>query len=377
MYSPIFIDESSWEAESRKTPLNPTLRGFPVLLFQYNSGSSPECWTGRRTFVFHSKVGPAEEELFRHLDTDVIKADASDIHVQEEDSFRGSFRPLESLSVFHNLPAAGQWQLQLYDKSSTPGSEVNQLLSWKLDFSLASCTADLQWQHVETTGAMIPSPRYQSTSIVVDNAMFLLGGSNEVGQVLHSELYRLDRNPTLGKYSWTQLAPLATVNRRNRVGRSMVLTPLEFLSVAGLSLDVSDQESLDVFHKTFLRPTWKPVDVEVSGTRNTSRGPGPRYHSSFVYVPGSRSMILYGGDDSTTMLGDMWQLQVRALEPGQEQEGDHRADFCHWRTASSVYQLQWQQRCLAKSPPAEPPCAVTQILEQAWCGENYQSIGHL
>ncbi|KAF1780042.1 Kelch-type beta propeller [Phytophthora cactorum] len=149
--------------------------------------------------------------------------------------------PLEALSVFHQLPVAGNWTLELADTAAD--GLVGTLESWDVAFDVAPCVPAFTWTNLSpiATGTA-PTARFQHSVVVFESSMFVFGGSAGGSGVELSDLYRLDYTPSVAfgvapTARWTQLASLtdsespSIAERRVHAGRVTLLTPYELMGV--------------------------------------------------------------------------------------------------------------------------------------------------
>ncbi|KAL7681725.1 putative kelch-type beta propeller [Plasmopara halstedii] len=106
--------------------------------------------------------------------------------------------------------------------------------------------------------------------------------------------------------------------------------------------------------------------------------PVPRYWDSSVFVyslPGN--IYVFGGQDDTTLLNDLWRLELAQLDEefSKDKLKNYRLGVCAWRQRSFKYKTQWSKSCGANSiATAVKKCTLEMLLLYAWCEENYQSI---
>lgn len=144
-------------------------------------------------------------------------AAAVDINSCCPSPFSGSFQPVDKLSQFLDIPATGQWTLQIYDKNLN--NIEGTLLNWQvseqfmiasllndpshsiqLSFSYSPCTSTYTWAKVNPTNGG-PSTRYGSTSVALNNVIYVFGGfSNQ--RLTDLWAYFINQN------SWKQLTPV-------------------------------------------------------------------------------------------------------------------------------------------------------------------------
>ncbi|EEY59308.1 fibronectin type III domain-containing protein [Phytophthora infestans T30-4] len=275
---------------------------------------------------------------------------------------------LEALSVFHQLPVAGNWTLELTDTAAD--GFVGTLDSWDVTFDVAPCVPAFTWTNLSSiaTGTA-PTARFQHSVVVVGSSMFIFGGTaGGTGSEL-SDLYRLDytRSVALGvapTARWTQLASLtdrespSIAERRVHAGRATLLTPFELMAVGrGLksprraslgsrtAMAASRLESqLDVRLKRLedLIDGWRAV-ATASGEDESAldeQRPVPRYWAASAFVsslPGSKvpRVFLFGGQDDTTLLDDFWSLELAQLDEDFPQDRRKSQRIRAWASIES------------------------------------------
>ncbi|TMW61968.1 hypothetical protein Poli38472_009461 [Pythium oligandrum] len=346
----------------RVTPPSPSARSFPVTLQSPKSSSSyAVCQSGSQSLVFSSTAS------------------------------------FEALSVFHQLSASGGWTLSVADTVANDGLS-GALDSWDINFSLAPCVPTVSWRDLTTvvTGTP-PSRRFQHTAVVYQNAMFVYGGRN--GRDL-TDIYRLDYNAATGAGAWTTLVPVTTVaatttsERRFHYGRTVVLTPYQLLSIGqGLRHRATRQQShalgsgLFVARKSVTEPLhgWTRLDSLSVNDEDLSEPLG-RYWSSAVFVyeptrqPPNARIVVFGGQDDTTMFDDLWELRLQLLEEREPLDvlTQTRGEICDWRWANTALQATWTQSCAATtalvSASQATECSLETLLLYAWCDQTYQTL---
>ncbi|KAF1790727.1 Kelch-type beta propeller [Phytophthora cactorum] len=329
---------------------------------------------------------------------------------QQTSSAGVSGTPLEALSVFHQLPVAGNWTLELADTAAD--GLVGTLKSWDVAFDVAPCVPAFTWTNLSpiATGTA-PTARFQHSVVVFESSMFVFGGSAGGSGVELSDLYRLDYTPSVAfgvapTARWTQLASLtdsespSIAERRVHAGRVTLLTPYELMGVGrGLkpprraslgsnkALSACRFESqLDVRLKRLedLIDGWSIVATTSQDDMvpTDEQRPVPRYWgaSAFAFPPPDSSVprvFLFGGQDDTTLLDDLWSLELGQLAEDfpRDRLQTQRIRACAWRQENSAYRTQWTSSCGASSTTAATnKCTLEMLLFYAWCEEYYQSI---
>merc|ERR1719502_2381758 len=102
-----------------------------------------------------------------------------------------------------------------------------------MSFDLEPCSPQFKWTDLSHTGPPSLRSRFQHTSIVVGESMFVLNGQAR-GRITN-ELWRYDAHPS--KRLWTRLDSLSLRASApvERYGRALVLTPWRVLSFGGFS----------------------------------------------------------------------------------------------------------------------------------------------
>ncbi|ETW05438.1 hypothetical protein H310_03203 [Aphanomyces invadans] len=319
----------------------PTTRGHRVQLYGA-ANASMACRSGPQTLVFNSTTS------------------------------------LEPMDAFSHLPAAGTWTLQIHDREKD--SLAGTLTSWGIEWIMEPCTPSYEWTNV---GGSIhgtpPSPRYQHTSIAVGpTTLFVFGGKDTVEYP--DDLYRLDfYSSTSSRNAWQVLQPVGLSSFHRRYGQLFFVTPFQALvPTAGLreELDtppIEDQlQALDMMQYALTEPTSAMQPLQAMNT--TTSAPSQRYFTSGGWwtLPTSPSskVVLFGGQDQTGFLDDLWELSL-AESPPPSVSPDY---ICPWMMRTRA--AEWSISCGATSLPSQP-CSVSSILQAAWCQGSYQTIQNL
>ncbi|KAH7482086.1 uncharacterized protein KRP23_5260 [Phytophthora ramorum] len=370
----------SFQGDHRATGTAPNTRAFPVLLQSPDEAADKiACSSGTKKLSFVSAAN-------------------------------GAGTSLESLSVFHQLPVAGNWTLEVADTAAD--GLVGTLDAWDIAFDLAPCVPAFTWTDLSalSTGAA-PTPRFQHSVVVFENSMFVYGGTRGSTGLDLNDVYRLDYTSSLGvglapTAKWTQLASLVDSDtpsipeRRVYAGRATLLTPYELMAIGrglkpprrgslGSNKAVSDarfESRLDVRLKKLedMIDGWQKLTVSSADSVDPldEQLPVPRYWgaSTFVLSPPGKSpprAFLFGGQDDTTLLDDLWSLDLTQLDEDfpSERVKVQRLRACAWRQENSVYRAQWASSCGASTTAAAVnKCTLEMLLFYAWCEEFYQSI---
>ncbi|KAK1930374.1 Titin [Phytophthora citrophthora] len=365
----------SFQGDHRTTGTAPNTRAFPVLLRSPEEAADrAKCIAGTQKLSFAS--------------TGVSKA---------------SFEPL---SVFHQLPVAGNWTLEVADTAAD--GLVGTIDSWDVVFDVAPCVPGFTWTSLSSlsTGTA-PSPRFQHSVVVFESSMFVFGGAAGGTGLELNDLYRLDYSPSAAfgvapTARWTQLASLtdrespSIAERRVHAGRTTLLTPYELMAV-GRGLKPPRREPLgsstpstsrfelqfDVHlkHLEDVIDGWSTVTTDGVGLIDEQR-PVARYWSAgtFVFSPPGNSVprvYLFGGQDDTTLLDDLWSLNLAQLDEdfSRSRLQTQRIRTCAWRQENSAHQALWASSCGATTTAAAvSKCTLEMLMLYAWCEEYFQSI---
>ncbi|KAJ0402836.1 hypothetical protein P43SY_007378 [Pythium insidiosum] len=346
----------------RTTPTRASARSFPVTLQRPEQAApvgdgerlSSRCLAGSRTLMFAS--GSAAEPL----------------------------------SVFRQHVANGGWTLSVSDTAQD--ARDGTLDAWDIAFSLAPCVPAFSWRDVgpQTTGTP-PSPRFQHAAVVVGSAMYVYGGRGDVLAPRElDDIYRLDYNATSGAAVWTALVRLSSRSalRQSRLfytGRSLLLTPFELLALGlGLRVQTTRQEPHALtgsFQVARRRLTERPNGAAWSSVELAAGVPGPsgRYWTGVAFLAASNRVYLYGGQDDSTLLRDLWVLELDGLvEREAESWATRRQHNCDWRLETPALQQQWAASCgagaAAVAAGSATECWLETLLLYAWCDQQFQPV---
>ncbi|OWZ22502.1 hypothetical protein PHMEG_0002787 [Phytophthora megakarya] len=365
----------SFQGAQRATGTAPNTRAFPVLLH------SPEEATGK----FPCTAGTLKLSFLSSASGAV------------------SGTPLEALSVFHQLPVAGNWTLELADTAAD--GLVGTLDSWDVAFDVVPCVPAFTWTNLSaiSTGTA-PTPRFQHSVVMFEGSMFVFGGIAGTTGVELNDLYRLDYTPSLAVgvapiAQWTQLAYLtdsdspSIAEKRVHAGRVTLLTPYELMAVGrGLmpprvgSNEVLSASRFELRLDVRLKHLEDMIDgwntVPTASDSIDELLPGPRYWgaSTFVFSPpgnGVPRVFLFGGQDDTALLNDLWSLELAHLDEqfSRNRLRANRIRACAWRQENSMYKTLWTSSCRASSTAAAVnKCTLEMLLFYAWCEEYYQPV---
>ncbi|RLN93262.1 hypothetical protein BBJ28_00008645 [Nothophytophthora sp. Chile5] len=366
-----------FEGDHRITGTAPNTRAFPVTLQSPDEAADKtSCAPGTHILTFASSMSDKAS----------------------------SVAPLEPLSVFHQLPVAGNWTLGLADLAAD-GLD-GALDTWDVSFDMTPCIPKFTWTNLSAVATGTPpTPRFQHSVVVYQSSMFVFGGTRGGSGLELYDLFRLNYSPSSSSSStarWTQLSPVTNADspilaeRRTHAGRAALLTPYELMALGrGLKPPTRPPASsraprfesqLGVRLKGLEDPLdgWRSVSVSQSDDTETQdeRRPVPRYWGASAFVqepPGSSPprVYLFGGQDDTTLLDDLWSLELAELNEAfpVERLQRERLGICAWRLENAGYQTRWVASCGASSTAtASTKCSMELLLLYAWCGQCYQSI---
>jgi hypothetical protein len=178
------------------------------------------------------------------------------------------------------------------------GSNVGAHLSDVWWFPLGGST----WVQ-QSTGGTTPPGRSDHAAVFdsVNNQMIVMGGRShtygQVDQIRFDDLWTL---PLVGLPNWTPVVPQTAP--RSRTGESIVLDPAHrrailFGGLAGASYK-NDTWVLDLVDSSWTRIV--PLDAP----------PPVRAEHAAIYDAARDRMIIYGGQDASGLLDDVWELSL-------------------------------------------------------------------
>jgi len=314
--------------------------------------------------------------------------------------FTGRFKPEDRLYSFYHLPARGPWSLQVLD--DTVDGRNGSVVNWTLSFTLERCTPTYTWTRINTTNT--PPARYQHSAIAVDTSLFIMGGR---GDARFLDIWRIDLGTS--RRAWVKLMPASTwSNPLEFYGRGLALTPWGLMAYGGTSTMVggyikssggpNSLYSNNVWIQDVVRERWSVVSTTTEGNELNGH-PSGRYQSPVAFVPqasraeggewsfsshgsmsslNNMSMLIFGGHDGLRCLDDLWELRLDAYNGLQDLESKHD-DSCKWRllTNGTAYNT-WMATCMTNTPSKyKGTCRPQDILIQAYCREQYQSINNM
>jgi hypothetical protein len=318
----------------------------------------------------------------------------------------------------------GKWVLQAYDAvvDGVNGSVRN----WTLHFILEDCSPNYVWTNRTPANVTAqPAPRFRHASIVVDKSIYVLGGYNDGW--LKEDLWRFD----VGQWRWTRLTTFSASRALEFIGRAAALTPWGLLAYGGYTSRYNStagnaygfpvyeskvwrqdfstakwtqlptigytQRTLPHYHRqegVFLGPprpahsNEEPIGRYLAGVAlllQQSRGSeglelSLRYRSALGDLR-NMSLLMFGGYDGLKYLDDLYELRLDQLSAydGQETAEETRARYCDWRLLNGTALNAWRTSCAWTRGPAvqTAPCNLTEIVIQAWCRRQWQSVSYL
>jgi len=185
-----------------------------------------------KVLLFKPREETPESGYCRDENADNNKSSTQE--VEPISSLRGHFRPMSSFSRYTGQRAAGTWALRLVDRIGN--NVTGELRRWGLIFETAPCERKTKWTRLYPPPAsgyyakteedaflaslpllrQIPTPRVDSTSIVIGSSWFLWGGSSQISyNLLYSrELWRFDSLVN----RWTLLQPMSLTSPQTSAG---------------------------------------------------------------------------------------------------------------------------------------------------------------
>lgn len=369
---------------------------FDVVLFNQRTTNGTGCIGGIFKFIFN------DSSLRRTYDCC-------------PQTYDGYYHPEGPLSSFIGVSPYAKWYLVIQDMVADVFSGV--LVEWSLSLSAFPCKETYSWSQVMIQGdSLSPPPRFQANSLVSNSSLFLFGGIDTNGTVLH-DLWRFD----LSSQKWLRLIPfnfdslLATF----AYGMSVILTPIGLLEYAGYSPSI-----YSVFRKSSIESySGSIIGVDPSSgarfsafsynSNNSSSSPAPRYLTAAVYIPSSAvgwrthfppsiyfnntqnssqfnlagtmidSILVFGGDNGATgivfdgssggLLGDSWifRLANSSSPSGRAADYAFHEKACSWRLRGpSGGSLN--PGCFGNSSSSH--CDFKSLLMTIWCLGEFQSI---
>ncbi|KAJ1455284.1 hypothetical protein M885DRAFT_520609 [Pelagophyceae sp. CCMP2097] len=327
--------------------------------------------------------------------------------------YDGRFRPLGRLSQFYGTcPGKANWTLKVRDDGYDEFAHAEVSL-FEVIVRAERCEPEYTWTNLthaplhDTSNP--PPPRSEATGVSAGDSLFIYGGRNE-DTLPEPMLYRFDSS----KGTWKRLKPAAAdSDAYYSVGRCAAITPWGVYAFGGFGAGSSNAPGLldprvwrfDLWSKrwtvdTNVSPT-HPGNVEprlsrIDGAASTARSldhvlasvaPRARLHASLEYVEAGivdfvgaalsgttpfqspPALLLYGGQDWTQDLDDVWVLSLgnASLLPPKS---DALCRF-HFRGATEA---RWLKGCGAGE--AEE-CALHDVLLRAFCLGQFQSLNSL
>ena len=167
----------------------------------------------------------------------------------------------------------------------------------------------LTWAQGSPRGTA-PSARFGHTALysAVMNRLLVFGGSTSTtmsGTCVNDYWALNGANGTGTSYSWSKAAPTGTAPSA-RMGHTAVYDSANDIMVVFGGYDCAGHYLADVFVMQNAagisgKPSWSALTVSGSG-------PAAREFATAVYDPGTNRMIVYGGDQGSSPMGDVWVL---------------------------------------------------------------------
>lgn len=350
--------------------------------------------------------------------------------------WHGDYRPLDSLSRFREQPPTGEWKLDIYDKKVN--GRRGRIFHWAVEFRTAPCNREYEWILRHDGFGLAPEARHDATGCVVDRSWYVMGGRAET-ETWDLWRYDYDLNawqdldfvrPTdsdhlvshLGRTGmvspWGILSWGGRAAQQHHLAEPMLWrydpVSLEWVTTYPPHRDsplhtIFGFEADPVFLDANLHDYPRHLEIDLSGSAAAISEhelpvfPGQRMHHAWalfgVYNTQSRArgvklpvLYVYGGYDGAVILDDLWRIHLR--NPSNEvdrHQDDQRgisledsaggflaeeyfAAHCAWRVRNTTaYEDTWLATCGASS---RQPCSFDDILTQAYCTREYQSIGY-
>jgi subtilisin-like proprotein convertase family protein len=342
--------------------------------------------------------------------------------------YEGTFRPIDRLRTFKGVDPTGEWKLRVYDRLV---DGVNgTLTSFSLDFVVSECKKTYRWQEIvpsNTSSAAMPRPRYGHSTIVADDAIFVIGGVTETGRT--SDLWRFDVSTRV----WTELFTEGLDAPLPYIGRMLIISPFGLIAGFGYhrgkggigSPKFSYRFSLqnivtEEWSDLLTSDTYSPAVPYYHRAIGTKKGnkypelheiqPAGRMMGGGILVLDEQDLALYGseadfpdafdssagayedtrfspliysfgGDNGMRLLDDFRALRFnRMAYPSLKWEAAaYLQEQCKWRIQSgSAAEDDWNHSCNVTSMDEQTrTCKVRDLVLRAWCTRNFQSLSNL
>lgn len=190
-----------------------------------------------------------------------------------------TFKPAESLvSTFKDTSVNGEWTIEIYD--SIENEHFGRLVDWKLNMNFTACNQQVTWKQMSDESCKtshrfrknfkysdcdknskqnIFTPRYAHSSVVVDNNVFVIGGS--AGKHL-LDLLKYDYLTN----TWQRLNGSSSPKLWN--GQSASLTPWGIFQIGGVNLGTGQRSEDRIMLYDLVHETTKVIDSPKQVGRN-------------------------------------------------------------------------------------------------------------
>mmetsp|Transcript_177 Transcript_177/g.255 ORF Transcript_177/g.255 Transcript_177/m.255 type:complete len:793 (+) Transcript_177:1-2379(+) len=372
-----------------------------VLLLDQLTANGTGCVSGREEFTFDDGASSA-------VDTCCSA------------SFKGSYRPMGTLSTFLGSSMVAKWTLVAQDMKLDTLS--GSIVSWGVTFTAAPCFKRFSWTNLTSLIAADNAPlaRYAAKAVSYDRSYFIFGGRDSKDRPL-MDLHRLD----IDTLRWTVLTPIdfhIALETSSAVGCSFSLTSWGLLRFGGyyrqatMTGSLADNYGNEVFVMDPVTLRWKPVDVHPwpnadEGTFGSTI-PATRYLSAIVFISAAQlswknalplralydepsdssrinyqgtltdSLMIFGGFDGATgsvydgssggLLDDIWMLRLSNWStPGERfRQQKYLETRCGWRKSKSARSFGTES-CLSTTNKMN--CNFKDLIMLPWCSMNNQS----
>lgn len=310
--------------------------------------------------------------------------------VEHSDEIQVSGRDLRTdLSArFKGINPYGQlWTLRIRNDEQVAKDPVN----WQLEVVVEPCDPDFTWRNVSTDER--PPPMRDAIGVAVNASLFIVGTREQSGV-----MWRYESN------IWTRLVSTQPMPADGFLGKTVALTPFGLFSFGGYRVAIphtgtSRLEPPILSHISDLRdPRWRRTEENSlpharyrhDGQRrlfesalNAASSPRAREYASLAYVTEATSrgqqkipsLLLFGGHDLASDLDDSWIFSL--ANTSLQNSTKSRNDDCAFRFRRGGARDKWDATCGSRTPEAESkPCTIFDLLVQAYCLGQYQSINH-
>ena len=385
----------------------PSSSDHMVILFDTPETNGTGCSSGLHNFIFDDD----SERLTYTCCTSI---------------FSGVYQPNGRIDEYLGYSTSADWVLTVQD--TVDDLNTGYVVSWGIDFTVSNCVIEYNW--INVTSAIMPSPRYHASSLVFGSSIFYFGGRDEYDSPL-TDLYRFDTIFGI----WTELTPMNfgdSLLQASSVGCNLVLTPYGLLRFGGYvrksSLSMNNEHYVrNVYLLDVVTLRWIELFVSdwdlYDGSLNTAYPPG-RYLSAMTFISRKQiqfpnvgtagstktshyralfdirspsthtnyvgdiadSVLLYGGFNGAVgstydgsgagLLSDTWMLRLSNFSTNSSTATQqlYLQNSCAWRfssdTAVPFSSPKSLNTCLGT---VNAPCSLREILLLSWCSSNYQA----